>query len=91
MKDNVANRGKKVHMNKSKVMISRERQKVMQKAARWPCAVDGRGTGNNSIQCTSCQKWVDRKCSGKLWRIEFKLDGINSGSWHHCLPIRIYH
>jgi len=22
-------------------------------------------------------------------RIE--LDGINSGSWYHCLPIRIYH
>jgi len=20
--------------------------------------------GNNSIQCTSCQKWVHRKCSG---------------------------
>ena len=24
----------------------------------------GRGVGNNSIQCTSCQKWVHRKCSG---------------------------
>jgi len=22
---------------------------------------------------------------------EFELDGINSGSWYHCLPIRIYH
>jgi len=21
----------------------------------------------------------------------FELDGINSGSWHHCLPIGIYH
>jgi len=26
----------------------------------------------------------------QLWRPEFELDGINSGSWH-CLPIRIYH
>ena len=26
--------------------------------------VCGRGVGNNSIQCTSCQKWVHRKCSG---------------------------
>jgi len=24
-------------------------------------------------------------------RPEFKLDGINSGSWYHCLPIRMYH
>jgi len=35
----------------------------MQKAVRWPCGVCGRGVGNNSIQCTSCQKWVHRKCS----------------------------
>ena len=26
-----------------------------------------------------------------VWRSEFELDGINSGSWYHCLPIRIYH
>jgi len=28
------------------------------------CSVCGRGVGNNSIQCTSCKKWVHRKCSG---------------------------
>jgi len=33
-------------------------------AVRWPCCVYGRGVGNNSIQCTSCQKWVHRLCSG---------------------------
>ena len=27
----------------------------------------------------------------QLWRPEFELDGIHSGSWYHCLPIRIYH
>ena len=36
----------------------------MQKAARWPCGVCGRGAGSNSIQCTRCQKWVHKKCSG---------------------------
>jgi len=36
----------------------------MQKAARWPCGVCGKGVGSNSIQCTSCQKWVHKKCSG---------------------------
>jgi len=39
-------------MNKTKVMISCEWQKVMQKAVRWPCGVCGRGVVNNSIQCT---------------------------------------
>jgi len=63
-KDNVENRGMRINMNKSKVMISREWQKVMQKAVRWPCSVCGRGIGNNSIECTSCQKWLHRKCSG---------------------------
>jgi len=36
----------------------------MQKAVRWPCGVCGRGVGSNSIQCTSCKKWVHRKCNG---------------------------
>jgi len=55
-KNNVENRGMRVNMNKTKVMISAERQKPVQKAARWPCGVCGRGVGSNSIQCTGCQK-----------------------------------
>jgi len=51
-------------MNKTKVMISGECQKPVQKAARWPCGVCGRCVGSNSIQCTSCQKWIHKKCSG---------------------------
>jgi len=54
----------RVNMNKLKVITSLALQTVMQKAARWPCGVCGRGIGNNSIQCTSCQKWVHRQCSG---------------------------
>jgi len=63
-KDNAENRGMGVNMNKTKVMISGEQQKVTQKAVRWPCGVCDRGICNNSIQCTNCQKWVHRKCSG---------------------------
>jgi len=63
-KNNVENRGMRANMNKTKVMISGERQKPVQKAARWPCGVCGRGVGSNSIQCTSCHKWVYKKCSG---------------------------
>ena len=48
-KDNLENRGMRINMNKTKVMISGERQKPMQKAARWPCGVCGRGVGSNSI------------------------------------------
>jgi len=38
-KKNVENRGMRVNMNKTKVMISGELQKVMQKVVRWPCGV----------------------------------------------------
>jgi len=62
-KDFVENRGMRVNMNKTKVIISGEWQTVTQKAVRWPCGVRGRGS-NSSVQCTSCQKWVHRKCSG---------------------------
>jgi len=31
----------RVNINKTKVVISGERQKVMQKAVRWPCGVCG--------------------------------------------------
>ena len=42
-KNNVENRGMRINMNKTKVMISGERQKPVQKAAIWPCDVRGRG------------------------------------------------
>ena len=59
-KVNVENRGMRVNLNKTKVMISGERQKPVQKAARWSCGVCGRDVGSNSIQCTSCHKWVHK-------------------------------
>jgi len=53
-------------------VISGERQKPLQKAARWPCGACGRGFGSNSIQCTSCHKWVHKKCScitGSVYKV----------------------
>ena len=38
-KNNVENRGMRVNMYNTKVMISGEWQKVMQKAVTWPCGV----------------------------------------------------
>ena len=54
----------RVNMNKTNVMISGKRQKVRQKAVRWPFGVCSKGVGSNSLQCTSCKKWVHKKCSG---------------------------
>jgi len=63
-KDNVESKSMRVDMNKTKVMISGERQEVRQNAVRWPCGVCSKGVGSSSIQCSSCQKWVLKKCSG---------------------------
>jgi len=63
-KDNVESKGMKVSINKTKIMINGERQKVRQKAVRWPCGVCRKGVWSNSLQCTSCQKWVQKICSG---------------------------
>ena len=61
-KDNVESKG----VNKTKDMISGEHQKVRQKAVSWPCGVYSKDVGSSSIQCTSCQKWVHNKYSGRL-------------------------
>ena len=42
----------RVNLNKIKVVISGERQKPTQKAARWQFGVCGKGVGSNSIECT---------------------------------------
>jgi len=53
--ENVESKGMRVSMNKSKVMISGERQKVRQKDVRWPCGVCNKSVGSNSLQCTDAR------------------------------------
>ena len=64
-KNNVENRGMRANMNKTKVMISGERQKPVQKAARWRVVnvAEVFVVVQYSVQY-SCQKWVHEKCSG---------------------------
>lgn len=36
----------------------------IERTGKWSCAVCGKGAGSNSIQCTSCNGWVPKRCSG---------------------------
>ena len=41
-------------------------------AVSWPCGVCSKGVGCNSLQCTNCQTWVHKKCSGiksSMWKV----------------------
>jgi len=46
-KVNMESKGMRVSIHKTKVMISGERQKVRQKAVRWPCGVCSKGVGSS--------------------------------------------
>jgi len=66
----------------------------MQKAVRWPCGVCGRGIGNNSIQCTHCQKWAHLKCSGirgSMYKVmkSFVCRGVNPVIGAGCTSVDI--
>ena len=47
--NNIESKVMRVNINKTKVKISGEHEKVMQKAARWPCGVCSKGVGSNSL------------------------------------------
>ena len=57
-------KGLKVNIEKTKVMRSGKSGGEIVKTGRWPCAVCGKGVGANSIQCSDCCGWVDKRCSG---------------------------
>jgi len=66
-KDNVENRGMRVNMHKNKVMISAERQKPVQKAARWPCGVCGKKcSGIKGIMHKVMRLFICRGCSNPV-------------------------
>ena len=51
-------------MGKTKIMISGPNLDSLRKSGKYPCAVCLSGTGKNSISCSSCSRWVHKKCSG---------------------------
>ena len=63
-KNGMENRGLRVHMMKTKLMISGAGLDVLPDSGAFPCAVSLSGVGANSISCSQCKLWVHKKCSG---------------------------
>ena len=53
-----------VNMNKTKVMISGERQKVRHKAVRWPCGICSKGVGSNQYSVLVVRNGYTRNAVG---------------------------
>ena len=57
-------KGLKVNAGKSKVMVGSSGWKMIVNSGKWPCGVCGKGVQANSVQCTVCKKWINKRCSG---------------------------
>ena len=60
-----------MNVGKTKVMCSsHDAPKTKIKSSKFPCGVCELGVGANSIMCTSCKKWVHKRCSGIKGRLK---------------------
>ena len=53
-----------MNTGKSKVMVGSSGRKMIVNSGKWPCGVCGKGVHANSVQCTVCIKWIQKRCSG---------------------------
>jgi len=68
-KQGLEEKGLKVNIGKTKVMIGTKGSGMEKNTGKYPCSVCSKGVGRNSIQCSKCKAWVHKRCSevkGKL-------------------------
>ena len=58
------NKGLRVNMRKTKVMICGNGLGTIKPSGKYPCSVCRKGIRRNSIFSTKCDAWVRKKCSG---------------------------
>ena len=68
-KEVMERKGLRVHMKKTKLMVSGPGFDLLPESRAFPCAVCLSGVGVNSIQCSQCMYWVHKKCSGVRGRL----------------------
>ena len=72
----------KINANKTKAFYTR-RNFVRMQMRKYPCSVCGKGVGRNSVQCTKCQLWVHKRCSGVYRSLTQEKDFITCKK---CIP-----
>ena len=68
-KANMEEKGLRVNMKKTKILVSGLGLDQLQNSGKYPCAVCRRGVRSNSIRCSQCKFWVHKKCCGIVGRL----------------------
>src|SRR2546425_5032911 len=63
-------KGLRVNIGKTKVMNCRLGVGHVENSGKYPCGVCRSGVGDNAIWCTSCKKWIHKRCSGVVGRLK---------------------
>ena len=74
-------KGLRVNMGKTKVMRCRDGAGQVKQSGKHPCGICKKGVGSNSIQCTSCNSWIHKRCSG----ISGKLQSVSGYRCARCV------
>src|SRR3989441_1024358 len=56
-------KGLRVNIGKTKVMNCKVGVGQVENSGKYPCGVCREEVGDNSIWCTSCKKWIHKRCS----------------------------
>jgi hypothetical protein len=63
-KISMESKGLEINAGKPKVMVGGEGFGKVEVTCKYPCGVYGKGVGRNSLQYTSCENWIHKRCSG---------------------------
>ena len=84
------NKGLRVNMEKTKVMICGKGLDTIKPSGKYPCSVCRKGVGRNSIFCTSCDAWVNKKCRGiKEGLLTYQVSIVTEIQAQHALLIEL--
>src|SRR2546425_1028106 len=62
-------KGLRVNIGKTKVMNCKVGVGQVENSGKYPCGVCREGVGDNAIRCTSCKKWIHKRCSRVVGRL----------------------
>src|SRR5437867_5807220 len=63
-------KGLRVNIGNTKVMNCKVGVGQVENSGQFPCEICRKGVGVNSICCSSCKKWIHKRCSGVVGSLQ---------------------